>query len=208
MTTAGGGWTLVASVHENNINGKCSLGDRWSSQQGNDQNLPEGDGTWANTVTFGSAEASTSDDYKVHNDMKPQLTTERIIISNSSIWWPNNIISHRIQGTTTSLHKTCQCGMFPIMSSWKAGHPLLSCATIQKASSWQSTVETFTTYSRWNTLFLHKNSACTYVHTEIKVQILIDLIHCNIYIKNHWSPTNYLVSWGQLDSTVLVLRIV
>ncbi|KAK2890558.1 hypothetical protein QQF64_006658 [Cirrhinus molitorella] len=64
MTTAGGGWTLVASVHENSINGKCSLGDRWSSQQGNDQNLPEGDGTWANTVTFGNAEASTSDDYK------------------------------------------------------------------------------------------------------------------------------------------------
>lgn len=64
MTTAGGGWTLVASVHENNINGKCSLGDRWSSQQGNDRNLPEGDETWANTVTFGSAEASTSDDYK------------------------------------------------------------------------------------------------------------------------------------------------
>ncbi|TRY81336.1 hypothetical protein DNTS_029762 [Danionella cerebrum] len=64
MTTAGGGWTLVASVHENNINGKCSVGDRWSSQQGNDQSLPEGDGSWANTATFGTAEGSTSDDYK------------------------------------------------------------------------------------------------------------------------------------------------
>ena len=64
MSTAGGGWTLVASVHENNIKGKCSVGDRWSSQQGNDQNLPEGDGAWANTATFGSAESSTSDDYK------------------------------------------------------------------------------------------------------------------------------------------------
>ncbi len=111
MTTAGGGWTLVASVHENNINGKCSLGDRWSSQQGNDQKLPEGDETWANTVTFGSAEACTSDDYKVHYHTKPQSTTESIIM-------PDDLtISHRILGTTTSLHETCQCGMFPTMSS-------------------------------------------------------------------------------------------
>ena len=33
METAGGGWTLVASVHENNIKGKCTLGDNWSSDQ-------------------------------------------------------------------------------------------------------------------------------------------------------------------------------
>ncbi|KAL1271347.1 hypothetical protein QQF64_030363 [Cirrhinus molitorella] len=64
MTTAGGGWTLVASVHENNMYGKCTVGDRWSSQQGNDPNRPDGDGTWANKVTFGAAEAATSDDYK------------------------------------------------------------------------------------------------------------------------------------------------
>ncbi|KAF4111172.1 hypothetical protein G5714_008203 [Onychostoma macrolepis] len=64
MTTAGGGWTLVTSVHENYMNGKCTVGDRWSSQQGSDPNRPDGDGTWANTVTFGTAEASTSDDYK------------------------------------------------------------------------------------------------------------------------------------------------
>ncbi|XP_026855639.2 intelectin-like [Electrophorus electricus] len=64
MTTAGGGWTLVASVHENNIHGKCTLGDRWSSQQGSDPKRPDGEGTWANTITFGSAEGATSDDYK------------------------------------------------------------------------------------------------------------------------------------------------
>ncbi|CAJ0936606.1 unnamed protein product [Ranitomeya imitator] len=28
MTTDGGGWTLVASVHENNMDGKCTVGDR------------------------------------------------------------------------------------------------------------------------------------------------------------------------------------
>nr|XP_006990665.2 intelectin-1a-like [Peromyscus maniculatus bairdii] len=64
MTTAGGGWTLVASVHENNMLGKCTVGDRWSSQQGNRIDYPEGDGNWANYNTFGSAEGATSDDYK------------------------------------------------------------------------------------------------------------------------------------------------
>ncbi|XP_060109150.1 intelectin-like protein isoform X2 [Heteronotia binoei] len=64
MTTNGGGWTLVASIHENNIYGRCTKGDRWSSQQGNNINYPQGDGNWANNATFGSAMASTSDDFK------------------------------------------------------------------------------------------------------------------------------------------------
>ncbi|XP_075843663.1 intelectin-1a-like [Microtus pennsylvanicus] len=64
MTTAGGGWTLVASVHENNMYGKCTVGDRWSSQQGNRRENPKGDGNWANYNTFGTAEGATSDDYK------------------------------------------------------------------------------------------------------------------------------------------------
>uniref|UniRef100_A0A8C5WMD3 Fibrinogen C-terminal domain-containing protein n=1 Tax=Leptobrachium leishanense TaxID=445787 RepID=A0A8C5WMD3_9ANUR len=64
MTTNGGGWTLVASIHENNIFGKCTAGDRWSSQQGSDESNPEGDGNWANYATFGTAEGATSDDYK------------------------------------------------------------------------------------------------------------------------------------------------
>ncbi|KAM5141492.1 intelectin-1-like [Mantella aurantiaca] len=64
MTTNRGGWTLVASVHENNINGKCTTGDRWSSQQGNNLNNPAGDGNWANYATFGLPDGATSDDYK------------------------------------------------------------------------------------------------------------------------------------------------
>ena len=64
MTTAGGGWTLVLSVHENNMYGKCTTGDRWSSQQGSNPNLPEGDGNWANSATFGTVEGATSDDFK------------------------------------------------------------------------------------------------------------------------------------------------
>ncbi|XP_043915547.1 intelectin-1a-like [Protopterus annectens] len=64
MTTDGGGWTLVASVHENNIYGKCTNGDRWTSTQGNNQNYPAGDGNWVNLATFGTASGATSDDYK------------------------------------------------------------------------------------------------------------------------------------------------
>ncbi|KAG9463239.1 hypothetical protein GDO78_022151 [Eleutherodactylus coqui] len=64
MTTDGGGWTLVASIHENNMYGKCTEGDRWSSQQGNNINNPKGDDNWANYATFGQPEGATSDDYK------------------------------------------------------------------------------------------------------------------------------------------------
>ncbi|XP_053554444.1 intelectin-1-like [Bombina bombina] len=64
MTTNGGGWTLVASVHENSMAGKCTVGDRWSSQQGNNMFIPQGDDNWANYATFGTPDGATSDDYK------------------------------------------------------------------------------------------------------------------------------------------------
>ncbi|OCT68880.1 intelectin-1-like [Xenopus laevis] len=64
MSTNGGGWTLVASIHENYIQGKCKSGDRWSSQSGNNANNPAGEGNWANYATFGLPEGATSDDYK------------------------------------------------------------------------------------------------------------------------------------------------
>ena len=34
MTSSDGGWTLIASIHENDIDQKCSLGDKWSSEIG------------------------------------------------------------------------------------------------------------------------------------------------------------------------------
>ncbi|XP_040292046.1 intelectin-1-like isoform X1 [Bufo bufo] len=64
MTTNGGGWTLVASIHENNMYGKCTVGDRWSSQEGDNINNPKGDDNWANYATFGFPDGATSDDYK------------------------------------------------------------------------------------------------------------------------------------------------
>nr|XP_039270090.1 intelectin-1-like [Styela clava] len=64
MEIDGGGWTLVASVHENNIDGKCSVGDKWSSQQGTAVPLNEGEQFWANTAIWGLVESATSDDFK------------------------------------------------------------------------------------------------------------------------------------------------
>nr|UOY17258.1 intelectin [Lethenteron reissneri] len=66
MNTNGGGWTLVASVHENNIAAKCTTGDRWTSQQGSNPAVPfvDGDKNWANLNTFGVPESATDDDYK------------------------------------------------------------------------------------------------------------------------------------------------
>ncbi len=82
MTTAGGGWTLVASVHENTVYGKCTIGDRWSSQQGNNVNIPDGDGNWSNRNTFGSAEGATSDDYKVHGHRHAAASISQMWICN------------------------------------------------------------------------------------------------------------------------------
>ncbi|XP_067434325.1 intelectin-like [Thunnus thynnus] len=84
MTTAGGGWTLVASVHENSVYGKCTVGDRWSSQQGNNADVPDGDGNWSNRNTFGTAEGATSDDFK-----NPGYYD--IVAEDMSVWHvPNN----------------------------------------------------------------------------------------------------------------------
>ena len=37
MNIDGGGWTLGATIHENNIrsSGRCTTGDKWSSEHGN-----------------------------------------------------------------------------------------------------------------------------------------------------------------------------
>lgn len=94
MTTAGGGWTLVASVHENTHYGGCTVGDRWSSQQGNNANLPDGDGNWSNRNTFGTAEGATSDDFKVHTEVLPicffpYSTCGFVSIGTLTQWWYN-----------------------------------------------------------------------------------------------------------------------
>merc|ERR1712136_678863 len=63
METVGGGWTLVASIHENNINGDCTVGDKWSSEHGFREKY-NGESSWENVDTFGNPEYASSDDYK------------------------------------------------------------------------------------------------------------------------------------------------
>ncbi|XP_073491060.1 intelectin-1-like [Aquarana catesbeiana] len=108
MTTDGGGWTLVASIHENNINGKCTVGDRWSSQQGNIENNPEGDGNWANYNTFGLADGATSDDYK--NPGYYDIIADNLGIwhvpnkTPLSLWKSTSILRYRTQNGILSNH--------------------------------------------------------------------------------------------------------
>ncbi|XP_078493221.1 intelectin-like [Ciona intestinalis] len=84
MTTDGGGWTFVASINENDINGKCTAGDRWSSERGNSAMHPNGDGNWENNNTFGRVEDAAKDDYK--NKAYYQLNATDMMV-----WYvPNN----------------------------------------------------------------------------------------------------------------------
>ena len=66
MSIDGGGWTLVATIHENNINasGRCTSGDKWSSEHGNQRFSQVGAGAWFNYATFGNVISATSEDYK------------------------------------------------------------------------------------------------------------------------------------------------
>ncbi|XP_018667428.3 intelectin-1b [Ciona intestinalis] len=100
MTTDGGGWTLVASIHENDINGKCTAGDRWSSEHGNSAEHPHGDGNWENNNTFGDVAHAASDDYK--NDAYFQLNGSDVMI-----WHvPNNTLLQRYKSSSYFRYRT------------------------------------------------------------------------------------------------------
>ena len=66
MEIDGGGWTLVATIHDNNPfeTGRCTLGDKWSSETGRSTKLPKGDKNWENKNTFGQVKLATFDDFK------------------------------------------------------------------------------------------------------------------------------------------------
>uniref|UniRef100_F6X6I9 Fibrinogen C-terminal domain-containing protein n=1 Tax=Ciona intestinalis TaxID=7719 RepID=F6X6I9_CIOIN len=100
MTTNGGGWTLVASIHENDINGKCTTGDRWSSEHGNSAEHPHGDGNWENNNTFGDVTHAASDDYK--NAAYFQLNGSDVMI-----WHvPNNTLLQRYKSSSYFRYRT------------------------------------------------------------------------------------------------------
>ena len=66
MEIDGGGWTLVASIHDNDPyeTGRCTKGDRWSSEKGPTSLFPKGDENWENMNTFGEVKLATFDDFK------------------------------------------------------------------------------------------------------------------------------------------------
>jgi intelectin len=76
METSDGGWTLVASIHENDMDGKCTEGDKWSSEDGVVER--HGNTFWDNDEIYGSAEAATSDDYK--NQGYFEIDAEQLMI--------------------------------------------------------------------------------------------------------------------------------
>ena len=66
METDGGGWTLVASIHDNDPyeTGRCTKGDKWSSERGSHSRFAKGDLNWENVNTFGKVKLATLDDFK------------------------------------------------------------------------------------------------------------------------------------------------
>uniref|UniRef100_A0A8D2BC15 Fibrinogen C-terminal domain-containing protein n=1 Tax=Sciurus vulgaris TaxID=55149 RepID=A0A8D2BC15_SCIVU len=130
MTSAGGGWTLVASVHENSMPGKCTVGDRWSSQQGNRADYLEGDGNWANYNTFGSAEAATSDDYKNpgYYDIQVQDLSIWRVPDNSPMqnWQSNSLLRYR---TTTGFFQHFGHNLFGLYQKYPVKYGLGKCWT-------------------------------------------------------------------------------
>ncbi|XP_015269998.1 PREDICTED: intelectin-1-like [Gekko japonicus] len=107
MTTKGGGWTLVASIHENNIYGKCTQGDRWSSEQTPSSNYPNGEGHWSKNTTFGTAVGSTSDDYKNpgYHDIQAQ---------DLAIWHVPNLTPMREWRNAAILRYHTETGFFSV----------------------------------------------------------------------------------------------
>lgn len=64
METDGGGWTLVASIHESDIRRKCYSDDLWSGYVPDSQIRYSGQTNWDNEMTFGNVHTCTETDYK------------------------------------------------------------------------------------------------------------------------------------------------
>nr|XP_039256396.1 uncharacterized protein LOC120333112 [Styela clava] len=78
MTSDGGGWTLVASVHESNISVKCGLDDLWSRYDLINEVAYPDNTNWESDYTFGNLFKCTSNDYK--NDAYHNMQAENIMI--------------------------------------------------------------------------------------------------------------------------------
>nr|XP_039258514.1 uncharacterized protein LOC120335080 [Styela clava] len=64
MQTDGGGWTLVASVHESDITQKCDAKDRWTNYVPEKYIASTEKTNWENKKVFGDVSKCTEGDYK------------------------------------------------------------------------------------------------------------------------------------------------
>ncbi|XP_077974219.1 uncharacterized protein LOC120347606 isoform X1 [Styela clava] len=78
VTSNGGGWTLVASVHESNISVKCGVDDMWSKYDMMIELSYPDKTNWEAENTFGNLFKCTSNDYK--NDAYHNMKAENIMI--------------------------------------------------------------------------------------------------------------------------------
>jgi len=84
METTGGGWTLIASVHEDNVRAKCNSKDVWTNSKGNGKSSRGnsgnvGDGHWQDEKsTFGSAPNACKDDFK--NELYGTLKAKNVML--------------------------------------------------------------------------------------------------------------------------------
>jgi len=60
----GGGWQLVASVHEDNLGAKCNAGDLWTNTNGNNGRGNKGLGNWQSNSVFNEAKDACKKDFK------------------------------------------------------------------------------------------------------------------------------------------------
>uniref|UniRef100_A0A8D2B6K5 Uncharacterized protein n=1 Tax=Sciurus vulgaris TaxID=55149 RepID=A0A8D2B6K5_SCIVU len=118
--------TFCDMTSANSMPGKCTVGDRWSSQQGNRADYPEGDGNWFNYNTFGSAEAATSDDYKV--DIQAQDLGIWHVPNNSPMqnWQNSSLLRYR---TTTGFFQHFGHNLFGLYQKYPVKYGLGKCWT-------------------------------------------------------------------------------
>nr|XP_039265291.1 intelectin-1b-like [Styela clava] len=95
MSTDGGGWTLVASVHDGNIETKCGSDDFWSSYVPENQQAHAGVSNWENETVVGEIDKCTSSDYK-------NMAYFSLYASNVMIWHTqtDSPVSHMKENST------------------------------------------------------------------------------------------------------------
>nr|XP_039267972.1 uncharacterized protein LOC120342979 [Styela clava] len=93
METDGGGWTLVASIHESDIRRKCYSDDVWSGYVPRSQILYTGQTNWDNEMIFGNVHTCSENDYK--NSVYYTANASDVMVWHAQSGLPNTIVRDR-----------------------------------------------------------------------------------------------------------------